>query len=243
MLGVHASLRPHLILAYFGGPDREAHFDGMESAQTQLAVRESDAQVGRVLDAIEALPFTTDHGMLPVTYNVNVSRILANHGISARYRSSGTTSFLYFDDPAQADEAVAQLSGYEEFDAVRKAAQPALWHLGGGPRVGDVVLSAKPPYFIEDISRWPRWVRWLGTWGPEFLWAGFTLKATHGYPPDTPGVEGVLYAWGAGIPPGRELASVRAVDIHPTVTRLLGIQAGKPVDGTVARELLERYPD
>ena len=248
MLGVHESVRPQLILAYFGGPDGEAHFEGMEAAKTRQAVRESDAQIGRIIAAIEQLPYrdevtllvTTDHGMLPVTHNVNVQRILANHDIPARFRSSGTTSFLYFDDPAQVDHALAALARYEQFDTVRKDAQPASWHLGSGARVGDVILSAKPPYFIEDVSRWPRWVRWLGTWGPEFLWAGFALQATHGYPPDTPGVDGILYAWGAGIAPGRELPSVRAVDIHPTVTRLLGINPGKPLDGKVAGDLLAR---
>jgi alkaline phosphatase D len=246
MLNVHDSVRPRLILAYFGGPDGEAHFDGMEGAKTRQAVRESDALIGRIVDAIQGLPIrdqvtllvTTDHGMVPVTYNVNVRRILDNHGIAARFRSAGTTSFLYFDDPAQVDHALAELSGYEQFDAVRKGAQPASWHLGSSPRVGDVILSAKPPYFIEDISRWPRWVRWLGTWGPEFLWARFALQATHGYPPDTPGVDGILYAWGAGIAPGREVPAIRAVDIHPTVAHLLGISAGKPTDGAVARDLL-----
>ena len=58
-------------------------------------------------------------------------------------------------------------------------------------RVGDVIVSAKPPYFIEDVHRWPTWLQWLGTFGPEFLWAGLSLQASHGYPPGTPGVEGI----------------------------------------------------
>jgi hypothetical protein len=99
-------------------------------------------------------------------------------------------------------------------------------------------VSAKPPYFIEDLDRWPSWTRWLGAWGPELLWAGFALKATHGYPASTPGVEGVLYAWGAGIAAGHELPSVRAVDVHATVAHLLRIKPGSPGDGQVAAELL-----
>ncbi len=246
MLRLPEGERPRLILAYFGGPDRPAHFDGMDADETRQAVSASDALIGQIIDAIGGLPIaddvtllvTTDHGMVPVTYNVNLQKILANHGIAARFVSSGTTSFLYFDDPAQIAPAVAALQAYEQFDVVRKEAQPADWHLGSGPRVGDVILSAKPPYFIEDIARWPRWARWLGSWGPEFLWARFALKATHGYPPDTPGVEGILYAWGADVAPGRELRSVRAIDVHPTVTELLGIRPGTPVDGNVARPLL-----
>jgi hypothetical protein len=102
-----------------------------------------------------------------------------------------------------------------------------------------LIVSARPPYFIEDIERWPRWLQWLGRWGPEFMGARFALKASHGYPPDTPGMHGILYARGSGVARGRELASVRAIDLHPTVARLLGIEPGRPVDGEPIAGLLD----
>jgi alkaline phosphatase D len=246
MLRMPEPQRPRLILAYFNGPDGSAHFNGMDAWQTRQTVAASDAHVGKILAAINDLPFrdqttvivTTDHGMVPVTDNVNIKKILLNHNIDAAFLSAGTTSFLYFSDPTQVDRAFTELSGYAEFDVVRRTAQPSDWHLGQSPRVGDLIVSAKPPYFIEDIDRWPAWAQWLGTWGPEFIWARFALKATHGYPADTPGVEGILYAWGSGIAPGREVASLRAIDIHPTVARLLGIKPGVPCDGQVANDLL-----
>jgi predicted AlkP superfamily pyrophosphatase or phosphodiesterase len=246
MLRMEEPGRPRLILAYFKGPDWLAHSSGIRSWKTRQAVEASDAHVGQILAEINALPFrdevtllvTTDHGMVPVTHNVNVNRILLNHRIDARYRSSGTTSFLYFSDPAEIDRAYEALSRYTQFDVVRKGEQPEDWRLGTGPRVGDLILSAKPPYFIEDIERWPAWTRWLGTWGPEFLWARMSIKASHGYPPDTPGVEGTFYAWGAGIAAGREVESIRAIDVHPTVTELLDLAPGSPVDGEAATNFL-----
>ena len=173
-----------------------------------------------------------------MSYNVNVKKILLDHGIDAAFLSSGTTSMLYFSDPSQIDRAFTELGGYPQLDIVRRSAQPADWHLGISARVGDLIISAKPPYFIEDSERWPAWSRWLATWGPEFLWAGIAVKASHGYPPDTPGMHGILYAWGAGIAQGHEVETVRAIDIHPTVMRLLGISQGNPVDGRVADGLL-----
>jgi hypothetical protein len=238
--------RPGLLLAYFCGPDAAEHFRGMDSDETRRAVAQSDAILGTLLEAVEALPFrdrvtlvvTTDHGMAPVTTIVNVQRILGRLGIAARFHSTGTTSFLYLDDPAAVEPAARALAEYDEFEVLRTDALPPWAHLGNGARAGDLVLSARPPYFIEDVARWPVWLRWLGDWGPEFMWARFSLKASHGYPPDVPGMAGILYAWGDGIARGREVERVRAIDVHPTVSHLLGIETGRPVDGEVARALL-----
>ncbi len=238
--------RPRLILAYFRGPDRAGHFDGMDAQSTRAAVAEADAIVGRVLGSIDAQPdadriqmiVTTDHGMVPAERLVNIARILRRHDVPARAISSGTTSFLYFDDPSAVAPAFEKLSEYTEFDVVRRDAQPPDWQLGTGPRVGDLVVSAHPPYFIEDASRWPFFLRWLGTVGPDFLDTRGALKATHGYPTGTPGVEGILYARGSAFAAGREVGRVRAIDIHPTVMEVLDLQPGHPVDGATAADLL-----
>jgi alkaline phosphatase D len=238
--------RPRLILAYFKGPDGAGHFAGMEAEETRAAMIAADAAVGRVLEAIQALPdadavqllVTTDHGMVPVTHVVNIARILRRHDIPARPLSTGTTSFLYFENADAIDEAFEKLSAYEEFDVVRREAQPKDWHLGSGPRVGELIVSAHPPYFIEDVASWPWFLRWLGWVGPDFLDATRSVKATHGYPTGTPGVEGILYAQGSAFAPGREVERVRAIDIHPTVMHLLGLESGRPVDGVVAQALL-----
>jgi hypothetical protein len=183
---------------------------------------------------------TTDHGMMPVEYLVNLHRILRRHDIEARALSTGTTSFLYFDDPAPAtlDDAVQKLSSYEEFDVIRRDAQPPTWHIGTGPRVGQLVVSAHPPYFIEDPGSWPWFVSWLQYIGPDFVSSSATLKATHGYPAETPGTEGILYTRGRAFAPGQEVNRVRAIDIHPTVMHLLGLDPGTPVDGSVETRLL-----
>jgi predicted AlkP superfamily pyrophosphatase or phosphodiesterase len=239
--------RPRLVLAYFQGPDGAQHFQGMESEAARDAVAAMDDAVGIVLDAVERGPHagrtavlvTTDHGMRPVTHLINIQRILIRHDIPARPVSSGTTAFLYFDDPAAVGAAAAKLAGYEAFEVLRRDALPDYARLGQGPRVGELIVSAKPPHFIEDADTWPRWLRWLARWGPEISPAGPFLKATHGYPPETPGMAGILYAWGAGIAAGRSVGETRAVDVHPTVAHLLGIAPGNHLDGRVAAEFLD----
>jgi hypothetical protein len=247
LLRLPPAQRPRLVLAYFKGPDSAEHFQGADSEAAKAAARSADAAVAVVLAAIDAMPdrarvalfVTTDHGMLPVTTLVNIRKILANHAIPARSLAAGTMALLYFEDPAQLPRAEQALKQYAAFDVFRPAAAPGWAHLGKGPRVGDLVVSARPPYFIEDVARWPAWARWIERWGPELLWARFSLKASHGYPPDTPGVEGLLYARGSGIAKGRALPSLRAIDLHPTVLHLLSLEPGRPVDGRVASELLD----
>jgi predicted AlkP superfamily pyrophosphatase or phosphodiesterase len=248
LLALPAAERPRYVAIYLNGPDTPEHFHGIDSSETAAAVAQSDALLGQLMAAIEAHPdrehitlvVTTDHGMRAVDTIVNIQRILRRQGIAATPVSSGTTSFIYLDhdDPAEVARAADALSGYAEFDVLRRDAFPEYVHLGSGPRVPPLIVSAKPPYFIEDIRRWPSWLQWVGDYGPDFLYAGFNLKATHGYPPDTEGMRGILYAWGSGIARGRDLGPVRAIDIHPTLARLLGIQPGQPVDGVAIEGLL-----
>jgi predicted AlkP superfamily pyrophosphatase or phosphodiesterase len=246
LLALPEAKRPRLILAYFKGPDGAAHFEGLRSQEARDAVVRMDRAVARVMRALEngpgrdaaALVVVTDHGLAPVTELVNVQRILRANEIPARALSAGTTSFLYFDDPAAVEPAVRKLAKYPQFEVLRREALPEYARLGAGPRVPPLILSARPPYFIEDADRWPVGLRWLGNFGPEFPPAGLFVKATHGYPPATPGMKGVLYLWGDGVAEAVYKGHTRAVDVHPTVATLLGIEPGVPVDGEPLRVFL-----
>ena len=157
-------------------------------------------------DAAEIqLLVTTDHGMVPVTDLLNVARILRRHDIPATAVSSGTSSFLYFDDPTKIAAAAERLSAYDEFAVVHRDAQPDGWHIGTSERVGELILSARPPYFFEDSDAWPGYLSWLTWLGPDVLPTWGFIAATHGYPTGTPGVEGLLYTRGIAFAQGREV--------------------------------------
>ena len=244
LLALPVAERPQLVLAYFRGPDGVQHFRGMDAPEVRAAVAEMDGAVAMVLAAVEKLEdavliVTTDHGMMPVTHLINIEYILRKHAIAARVAATGTTAFLYLDDRASRAAAIDVLSRYPYFDVILPEDQPAWSHLGTGPRSGDLIVSAKPPYAIEDRGQFPWYLRWLAWTGPELIDASGSLKASHGYAPDTPGVRGVFYAFGAGVRRNNHLAHIDAVDIHPTVTALLGIAPGHPVDGNGVRALFE----
>ncbi len=240
--------RPRLLLAYFEGPDQAGHDAGVESDEVRTAVANADAALARVLAAIDEQPdadsfqliVTTDHGMVPADTIINIARVLRRHEIEARAVSAGSTAFLYFENPTQAavEDAIRKLASYSEFEVVRPESQPDDWHLGQGTRVGQLIVSAHPPYFIEDIEKWPWIFRWLRYVGPDSFPTSVWLAGMHGYHPGSAAVEGILYARGSAFEPGREVERVRAIDLHPTVFELLGVETSHPVDGEVARTLL-----
>ena len=242
--------RPRLVLGYFRGPDHAAHFTGLDSAETRAAVEGFDTALGRVLAALERLSrrhvvtllIGSDHGMVPVHHIVNLDRILRRHGVEAESATTGTTAFLYLDDVTTVDAAVAALATYEEFEVWRARELPPYANLGGGERIPSLIVSARPGYYMADSDLWPWYLRPLAVIGPDFAPSpllGAGLRAAHGYSPETPGNQGVFYAWGTGIVEGKELDGVRMVDVHPTIARLLGIEPGSPVDGDVLHAALK----
>jgi hypothetical protein len=173
--------------------------------------------------------------MMDVGPIINVGRLMNMYDIHAREATDGATAFFYLDKGESAERVAKALSGYSyAFDVFRKGHYPPFAHLGTGPRAGDLLLVAKPPYWVVGPQQIPTWANWLGVthiWPVTFTPFTGGLKATHGYDPRVVQMHGIFYAWGSGVAPGRELQRVDMIDIHPTVMSLLDLQPGRPVDG------------
>jgi alkaline phosphatase D len=232
-----------LIALYLDIPDHVAHYDGVTGAKTQSAVRRTDAIVGKLMAAIRSMPsgregtlvVGTDHGMMDVGPMINVGRLMNRAGIKGKVAADGASAFFYLDKDESADRVVNALKEYSyAFDVYKKGHYPPFTHLGDGPRGGDLLLVAKPPYWVVGPQQMPTWARWLGVnyiWPVVFTPFAGGVKATHGYDPTKVWqMHGIFYAWGAGVAP-HEIKRLDMIDIHPTVMALLGLQPGKPVDG------------
>ncbi|MEQ1864566.1 MAG: ectonucleotide pyrophosphatase/phosphodiesterase [Micropepsaceae bacterium] len=243
--------RPRLIALYFRGPDHEAHLNGVTAPQTLAEVRRADAIVGRLMAGIKALPaereatliIGTDHGMIAVDPVVNLGRIMNRHWILGRDAGDGGSAYLYLDKAESIERVEKVLGGYAHAFSVHRRGQfPAYAHLGDGARVGDLMLVAKPPYYIAPSSSLPWYAHLMGMtwfWSDIFVPGDLGgLKASHGYDPAIGEMHGVFYAWGAGIAAGKEVARLDMIDVHPTAMSLLGLQPGAPVDGKVVTEAL-----
>lgn len=236
---------PRLIALYMEGPDEHAHYHGITSPETIAAVRKADFYVGELMDAIRKLPagreatlvVGTDHGMISVGPMVNMTRLMNMYDIKGRVAADGATAFLYLDKAESANRVAKALAKYKyAFDVYRRGHFPSFAHMGSGPRVGDLMVLAHPPYWVVDDTVFPSWAFALGVnhlWPPIFTPFTGGLKATHGYDPWIVQMHGIFYAWGAGIAKGREVKRLDMIDIHPTVMALLGLKPGQPSDGKI----------
>lgn len=250
LLALPDAERPRLILAYFSGPDGAQHNSGMLSDSAREAIEHTDRAMGVLLDGLEAFKRTapatllvvTDHGMMDIDGLINVQKLLEEYEVSGRPVVDGPLGFVHLDDPAEREQAIARMSGDERFDVVRPEAQPPHFRLGRSPRLGDFMLYAKPGWFFPNDHDMPDWVPTYTRWWPTAVRIPSWIQriGMHGYAvEEVPEMAGFFLAWGDGIRrPGPLEEAVRAIDIHPTVARLLGIRSGRPVDGRVLDSLL-----
>jgi len=241
------SERPRLMIAHFDGPQDVVRTADLRTDAARQAILRVDAIVGEVMQAIAALPpsdpvtllVTTNHGLLPVWTEVNLTRILRDHGLDIEFAAAGMTAFLYIRNPEDRQPAIVALSSHpRQFQIYLKEAMPPELNIGTSDRVGDFILVANPPYIIESERRWWSGTAWLAPWLPTLPFARPFLRAAAGYPPSVRGMPGVLYAWGAGVPQKREIPRLKLIDLHPTICRMLGINPGNPVDGAVVADLV-----
>ena len=250
LLNIPDAKRPRLIALYFRGPDHEAHVHGVTSPEALAEVRKADDIVGKLMAAIAALPkereaalvIGTDHGMMPVRPLINLGRILNRHWIMARDAGDGSTAYLYLDKDESIERVEKVLSAYSKaFTVHRTGRYPPYAHLGSGARLGDLMIAAKPPYYVAPSSSLPWYAHALGmTWFWSDIFTpdeGEGIRASHGYDPAIEQMHGVFYAWGAGVARGKAIAKLDMIDVHPTVMALLGLEPGKPVDGQVVSEM------
>jgi predicted AlkP superfamily pyrophosphatase or phosphodiesterase len=243
LLKSDAPEHPRLISLYFERPDSIAHYNGVKNPKTAEAVAYCDEIIGRLMAGIQALPadreasliIGTDHGMIDVGPMVNMGRIMVQQSIKGREATDGASAFIYLDPGENIDRVMNALKAYDyALTAYRKGSYPAYAHLGTSPRAGDILLLARPPYWMVGPEVLPDWGKWVGVnlfWPAIFKPFGMGLKASHGYAPDQVEMHGIFYAWGAGIGRGVEIPKIDMVDIHPTIMGLLGLKPGEPMDG------------
>jgi len=232
--------RPRLVMSWWHGADSEGHDHGPAAPETREALRGQDRELARLLAGLDArgawasttLLLVSDHGMSELGGSVDPLDVLGERGIAGRFVSGGPFGHLFLDDPARAGEAAAALDALERVEAWTAAALPERFRYRHPTRTGDVFVLAEPPLRLGGGSL----VLDLRVALGNLL--GRTL-GLHGYDPArSPEMRAIFLALGRGVPAGARTGPVAALDVAPTVTRLLGIEPPRSCEGQPIETIL-----
>ena len=220
--------RPRFAALYLEMVDDAGHDFGPDAAQTRAAVREADAVIGRLADALARkglldrinLIVVSDHGMAAVApgHAMDVKDIvpMADAAVISVGQSVGIA-------PREGrTQAVEQrlLGRHQNFQCWRKSELPPRWHYGANPRV--------PPIICQMDEGWDALpTATLATRAPD------ATRGSHGYDPTLPSMRAAFIARGPAFRTDVVIPAFDNVDVYPLMTRLLGIPA-RANDGDIA---------
>jgi predicted AlkP superfamily pyrophosphatase or phosphodiesterase len=232
--------RPRLIMSYWRGADSVAHRDGPDAASVGARIAGQDAELVRLLEGIDGLGLwsrttllvVSDHGMTVTGGYIDARGALDDAGIEAHVVGA-TVAHVFLERPADRERARAVLAALpgarllDEAELTRRRLRIA-------ERNGDLVLAAEPP----DSFSWPAGA--AGALLRASVAAGHTI-GSHGYRPELPEMNGILYALGRRIAPNARPGAMHQVDVAATVAGLLGIapprdSEGVPIEGLTTEE-------
>ena len=201
---------PHVFLLHLIGLDSAQHNDGPGSPESRQTLKEIDAMVGELHDAVRqagradmtTMAVVSDHGFLPLQQQLQPNAALKQAGLltvnercavtswRAYYHSSGGSGFVYVKDAADS------------------------------PRVAALLESLK-----HDPSNGIREV-----WNAEQLAA----KGGHGFAPDRRALHSAFVMGGPAVQRRGSVGVIRMTQIAPTLAGILGVSlapdAGAPLD-------------
>lgn len=221
--------RPRLIMSYWSGTDGTAHRKGPDHPDIVKVIKEQDKQLQRLLAAIdnrELWPRTTllivsDHGMTAVSHSVEVQTVLENAGFDVRVVGGDSVQHLFLADMKDEDQVLGILKKKPQIEVYRQSELPESFQLAHPDRVGDIIVTTNPPYSLRRSNSLLKITQDLITNLMDWN------LGLHGYSPEHPDMAGIFLAMGNGINKSK-LGSVHQLNVAPTITSLLGIDA--PLD-------------
>jgi len=225
---------PRLVMSWWHGADSVGHRKGPDHPDILEQLQAQDAELQRLLAGLDArslwgsttLLIVSDHGMTAVTEDVPVRPVLEAAGVEARVENGRAIAHVFLADPGQREAAEQALAALEGVRVERGDALPAEERIAHPRRTGDLVLRVEPPRALGAGLRRTAERAAQGLLG--------RTSGGHGYAADHPDMAGVFLAMGRGVPAGRRIAPVRAVDVAATVAAWLDIEPpahseGRPI--------------
>src|SRR5664279_4510971 len=220
------NIRPHLITFYISDVDHQEHMYGVESKQTEDAVRFVDDAVGQLVRTVDSLHlpvnyiFVSDHGMadldtlhtltLPNTVDTSDFTILSSLSIVHLYAKKISAILPAYEDLK---------SAAKDYDVYLATNMPERWHYNKKNdrynRIGDIILVAHAPKVFKLSNR-------------------SLPAATHGFDPAIPLMHASFYAWGPAFKSNMKFKGFENIHIYPLIAHILQLKITEPIDGNLS---------
>lgn len=227
-LDLPASERPDFITLYFSRVDSLGHRHGPESGQVTAAIADIDADIGLLLDGLEArgllgrmqLLLVSDHGMAdidPERYIWLDDYLPLGDVLVSDW---GPAAQIWATDMAVDDIVAALSDAHPRLRVWRREEIPADYRFRHHARIPDVLAEADHGWMIS--SRRNR--------GAVLM---RPTRGMHGWDPLQREMHGIFIAHGPALQGGTRLPLLRSVDLYSLMAHLLDIDPA-PNDGTLA---------
>jgi predicted AlkP superfamily pyrophosphatase or phosphodiesterase len=244
---------PRFLALHLNNVDAAHHRYGPRSVPGYAAVALNDANVGRVMTALDqagvrgqtSVFIVADHGFIATPKSILPNAILRREGllnvgnakiVSGRILtiSLGGSAMGYFTNPSTAlqdrETVIRLFRGAEGIAAVLEPKDYAKYHLpqpADNQSMGDFVLAAKEGYAFSQEAT-----------GEDLIVSNPNPTAgTHGFLSTEPQMNALFVASGRGIKSGKSLTVIENIDVAPTIARLLGVSL-EHATGRVIDEIL-----
>jgi hypothetical protein len=237
--------RPDLLLLHLLDVDSASHHEGPNAAATRAAIERADANLGRLLAALDAaglasstlVAVVSDHGFVEAARLARPNTLLVEDGLleldekgsvrawRAWFLVHGGSAALYLADPADDDarrRARARVAA--------KMAEPdaAIREVIQGERLGELGGDGAAELFLDAADGWSF------SRTPKGGWSGVPAdRGFHGHAPGRPELASSLVLAGPGLRQRGDLGVVPITRLAGTLARYLGIElspeAGEPL--------------
>lgn len=225
---------PDLMLVYYSDLDTIQHETGPFSDQAYATLEKIDAQVGRVVSAVNATGnakattfiVVSDHGFAQVDHVSRPGVALAKAGLitvdptghvsdwRVGVLGAGGTCGIFLKDPndsnlkAQTRAVLDQLAS-DPANGVARIDDETVIAKVEGFKGASFILEAAPKFFFS------------GGLGNDIVSASGE-RGMHGYPPDHPDMHASIIASGAAVTGHGNIGLVHTIDLAPTIASILG---------------------
>ena len=254
---VLAERNPTVSLIWSSEPDHAQHALGVGSEGSNQAVREADAQFGRLLEWLQEsgraadtdVLVTSDHGYSTIIRTIGIEELLREAGFHAGDLPGGVVvapngcSVLFYthgSDRETTDRLAAWLMAQPWCGAI--VASEAMAGIPGtlpADLVGDE--GSRGPDLAMSF-RWESTQNEAGIPGLAYSSGGAPGLGSHGSM-SRHEMRNILFARGPSFKRGVAIdAPSGAIDVVPTILKILGIALDEPLDGRPLEEALNRGP-